>query len=166
MNLDDAQRRKVSEWIEQGLKLSEIQSRLASELGLRLTYMDVRFLIDDLKLKPKDIEPPKAPATVGTPPANPPAGPNTPAQPLEPLPDEEPLPVGGGNVSVTVDQIARAGAMISGKVKFSDGKSAEWYLDQYGRLGLAAADKGYRPSEQDVMAFQSQLQSELAKLGY
>src|SRR5437762_14369483 len=41
MNLDDAQRKKVGEWIAQGQKLSEIQSRLASELGVRLTYMDV-----------------------------------------------------------------------------------------------------------------------------
>src|ERR1044072_791889 len=100
MNLDDAQRRKVSEWIEQGLKLSEIQTKLGSELGLKLTYMDVRFLIDDLKLKPKDAEPPKAPATVGTAPAKSPATPGGPAQPLEPLADEGGLPMGGGNVSV------------------------------------------------------------------
>ena len=36
MNLDDAQKKKVSDWIAQGLKLSEIQSRLASELGAEL----------------------------------------------------------------------------------------------------------------------------------
>jgi transposase len=53
MNLDDAQRTKVTEWIAQGLKLSEIQSRLGSELGLHLTYMDVRLLVDDLKLTPR-----------------------------------------------------------------------------------------------------------------
>jgi hypothetical protein len=163
MNLDDAQRSKVSEWIEQGLKLSEIQTKLASELGLKLTYMDVRFLIDDLKLKPKDAEPPKAPATVGTATANSPVDPAAPAQPLA---DGGDLPMGGSNVSVTVDQLARAGALVSGKVKFSDGKTAEWYLDQQGRLGLAAAEKGYRPSEMDVMDFQAQLQTELAKLGY
>ena len=50
MNLDEAQRQKVVEWIGQGLKLSEIQNRLISELGLTLTYMDVRLLVDDLKL--------------------------------------------------------------------------------------------------------------------
>jgi hypothetical protein len=57
MNLDDAQRQKVTEWIAQGLKLSEIQTRLASELGIRLTYMEVRLLVDDLKLTPIDAEP-------------------------------------------------------------------------------------------------------------
>ena len=59
MNLDESQRKKVAEWIGQGLKLSEIQSRIHSELGLRPTYMEVRLLVDDLKLVPKDIEPPK-----------------------------------------------------------------------------------------------------------
>src|SRR6185369_15648484 len=61
MNLDEAQRKKVAEWIAQGLQLSEIQNRLGSELGLRLTYMEVRLLVDDLKLTPKDVERPKAP---------------------------------------------------------------------------------------------------------
>ena len=56
MNLDESQRKKVAEWIAQGLKLSEIQNRLASELGVRMTYMDVRLLVDDLKLTPKDVE--------------------------------------------------------------------------------------------------------------
>jgi len=63
MNLDDAQRKLVSAWIAEGMKLSDIQSRLGSELGIRLTYMDVRLLVDDLKLTPKDAERPKAPAS-------------------------------------------------------------------------------------------------------
>src|SRR5882724_2252615 len=56
MNLDEGQIKKVSEWINQGLRLSDIQARIASELGVKLTYMDVRFLVDDLKLTPKDPE--------------------------------------------------------------------------------------------------------------
>ena len=59
MNLDEAQRQRVTAWILQGAKLSEIQTRLAAEFGLRLTYMEVRLLVDDLKLTPKDPEPPK-----------------------------------------------------------------------------------------------------------
>src|SRR3989442_14518742 len=59
MNLDDTQKKKVTEWIAQGLKLSEIQKLLGDELGLRLTYMEARLLVDDLKLIPKDTEPPK-----------------------------------------------------------------------------------------------------------
>ena len=46
MKLDDSQRQRVSAWINEGLKLSEIQSRLASEFGLKLTYMEARFLVE------------------------------------------------------------------------------------------------------------------------
>ena len=59
MNLDEAQRSKVAEWIAQGLKLAEIQNRLIAELKVTLTYMEVRVCVDDLKLTPKDPEPAK-----------------------------------------------------------------------------------------------------------
>src|SRR6476619_748199 len=101
MNLDDAQRQKVAEWIAQGLKLSEIQNRLASELGVRMTYMDVRLLVDDLKLTPKDIDPPKPPTPVGPPAAMPPK--NSPGGlKLEDTPAPESSVSG---VSVSVDQL-------------------------------------------------------------
>src|SRR4051812_37611325 len=101
MTLDDTQRKKVAEWIAQGLKLSEIQNRLASELDVRMTYMDVRFLVDDLKLTPKDIEPPKPIAPV-IPPADAKSA-EAPAisAPLDNLGGTPP----SGNVSVSVDQI-------------------------------------------------------------
>ena len=53
MSLDEAQRTKVAEWVNQGLKLSEIQNLLISEMGVRMTYMEVRLLVDDLKLTPR-----------------------------------------------------------------------------------------------------------------
>jgi hypothetical protein len=146
MNLDDAQRLKVAAWINEGLKLAEIQKRLETEMGLRMTYLEVRLLVDDLKLKPKDPPPPPKPA----------------AKPADPFP---PLPAAPGKVSVTVDQLARPGALVSGKVKFSDGKTAEWILDQAGRLGLVPSDKGYKPPAADVQEFQVALQQELQKLG-
>jgi hypothetical protein len=169
MNLDEAQRQQVAKWIEEGLKLSEIQNKLGSEFGVRMTYMEVRFLIDDLKLKPKDKEPPPAPVL----PKAAGAGAETAAAGKRPapLPDDEtdfadePLP-GGANVSVSVDQVTRPGALVSGKVSFSDGQSADWYLDQMGRLGVVAKQQGYKPSQADLMAFQAELQNQLAKMGY
>ena len=65
-----------------------------------------------------------------------------------------------------MDSVVRPGAMISGNVTFSDGKSAGWYLDQMGRLGMAPMEKGYRPSPADVEEFQLALQDELAKKGF
>ena len=160
MNLTDEQRQHVKTWIDQGAKLGEIQTRLASEFGIKLTYMDTRFLVDDLKLVPKDPEPPKV---VEPPPAAKPPLTTTPV----PAGEEMPLPpAGGGKVSVTVDQITRPGAIVSGKVTFSDSQTAEWYLDQTGRLGVVPKQQGYKPSAPDVQEFQLALQQEMAKLGY
>src|SRR5262245_340441 len=124
MNLDETQRKKVAEWITEGMKLSEIQNRLAEDLGVRMTYMDVRFLVDDLKLTPKDSERPKSPAAAS--PLAAAAGKSKPNQPA-PAGKASPAPKTGA-VSLSVDQIARPGAVVSGKVTFSDGNQAEWYF--------------------------------------
>lgn len=159
MTLDDNQRKKVAQWIADGMKISEIQNHLAADLGVRMTYMDVRLLVDDLKLVPKDAEPPKpvAPAAPG------------PAAPPEAAPGsiaEKPATPGAGKVAVSVDQLTRPGAVVSGKVTFSDGNIAEWYIDQTGRLGLAPQQAGYRPPAADLQQFQAALEVELSKLGF
>src|ERR1039457_5743708 len=73
MKLDEAQRQKVVEWIGQGLKLADIQNRLISELHVTMTYMEVRMLVDDLMLTPKDPEPIKPSESVLAGTAMPPA---------------------------------------------------------------------------------------------
>ncbi|MCW5552800.1 MAG: hypothetical protein KIS67_11655 [Verrucomicrobiae bacterium] len=166
MNLDLTQRQTVTAWVAEGLKLSDIQTRLAAELGLRLTYMEVRLLVDDLKLTLKDPDPPKPPATIGSP-SDAAAKPNPP-EATAGMPAAEPaLPAPGtGRVAVTVDHLARPGALVSGKVTFSDGNQAEWYLDQTGRLGVIPKQPGYKPSAGDVQQFQVALQTELARMGF
>ena len=168
MNLDEAQRAKVVEWIAQGLKLSDIQNRLMSEMGVTMTYMEVRFLVDDLKLTPKDPEPTKPLDSPLAAPAAPPASGARPpaerpgAQATNPTP-----PAGGpGGVSLSVDQLTRPGAVVSGKVTFSDGITAAWQIDQAGQLGLIPSKPGYRPPPSDVQPFQMALENELSKLGF
>jgi hypothetical protein len=164
MSLTDEQKHAVAAWIEEGAKPADVQARLEKEFGIRVTYMEVRFLIDDLKVMPKDPPPPE--------PVAPPAPPEeaAAAAPAEPQPeasllgDEAPLPA-SGNVAVKVDGITRPGAMVSGRATFSDGKTSEWYLDQYGRLGMVPSEPGYRPPQQDLMEFQAALEKELVKLG-
>jgi len=166
MNLDESQRKKVAEWIVQGLKLSEIQNRLDSELGVRLTYMEVRLLVDDLKLTPKDVEKPKPAQSALTAPESPMNSATDTKSGKTGLGTSEPeAPAVPGQVSVSVDHLARPGAVVSGKVTFSDGNRAEWYLDQTGRLGLVAQKTGYRPPPADVQQFQAQLEAELSKMG-
>jgi hypothetical protein len=148
MTLNEPQKRQVADWVASGLKLSEIQERLATEFGLRLTYMEVRLLLADLNLVPKETEPPPREK-----------------QPKQDKP-EPTQPAQTGGVTVTVDQLAQPGALISGKVTFSDGQRASWYLDQLGRLGVVPEKQGYRPSAADMEQFQLSLESELARLGY
>jgi hypothetical protein len=152
MILDETQRQQVAAWIEEGLKIADIQKRMQAQWGLRQTYLDVRLMVDDLKLTPKDPAPPPPPPQAAAPATK--AGDDLP-------PPGQPA----SRVRLTLDQITRAGAMVSGKVRFSDGKSADWYLDQMGRLALAPAEKGYKPSAADLQDFQVTLQSELERLG-
>ena len=166
MKLDDAQRQKVTAWINEGLKLAEIQTRLEKDLGLRMTYLDVRLLVDELKLVPKDpvvVAAETKPVAADIPSA-PALGEDVLPEPeMEPEPEQ---PAAGGKVSVSVDQLTRPGAVVSGKVTFSDGKISSWFLDELGRLGIAPSEKGYKPPAGDVQLFQMELQKELQKLGF
>jgi len=166
MNLNEEQRQKVAAWVAEGLKLSEIQNRLILELRVRLTYMEVRLLVDDLKLTPKDSEPARPATPIGA------AGTASVAEKTSDTsgnmtsPATGNLPAGTGSVSVVVDDLTRPGAIVSGKVTFSDGQQGDWYLDQTGRLGVVARQQGYKPSASDVQQFQMALEREMAKLGF
>lgn len=157
MTLTDPQKETARRWIADGMKLSDFQKRLESEFGLKFTYMEVRMLVDDLKVLPKDPEPPKQPEPAA---AAAPAGQPADAGLLDPA-----APVGGKGVQVTVDTVVRPGAMVSGRVVFSDGQGGAWYVDNYGRPGLVPDTKGYRPVAADLQEFQVALEKELVKLG-
>ena len=155
MKLTPEQIETVKAWAADGETLSGIQKRLKSELGLSFTYLDTRMLVGDLgieldewKPKPKEEKPADEMAT---------------AVDEAPLPPASPTP---GGLSVTVDKITRPGAMVSGRVTFSDGITNGWMVDQYGRLGLDPSTPGYRPPQADIPAFQAALDRELRKLGF
>jgi hypothetical protein len=162
MQLSDEQKQKVSAWMAEGLKLSDIQDRLGTECGVRLTYMDVRLLVDDLKLVPKD---PPAPVATAEPAASAVAA-AAPAPAPAPSLVSDSAAKPAGKISLSVDQLARPGTIVSGSVTFSDGKTGAWYLDQQGRLGVVPGEEGYRPPAGDVEEFQVMLDRELATMGY
>ena len=152
------QKAHVAQWVAEGASLSEVQKRLRSEFNISLTYMDTRFLVDDLNLTVKDApQKPSINADLGGK-----AAPTPASAPAAGTLGEAPA----GGVSVTVDKIVRPGSLVSGSVSFSDGQTADWTLDQAGRLGLIPKVKGYQPKPADVQEFQYSLQDELAKLGY
>jgi len=144
MSLTDDQKQAVQSWISAGMDLGEIQKRLREEFQISITYLEARLLMDDLKLSPIDAEEPETTADS-----------NNVDGELQTPEDAGPAP---GSVHVSVDQIVRSGSLISGKVVFSDGERAEWHFDQTGRLGLVPEKTGYRPSQDDIMAFQVELQ--------
>ena len=172
MQLDDQQKKTVAGWIEEGLDLSAIQARLESELNISMTYMDVRFLVGDLELMPRDEEEsadeeddeveaePVGAMPGGSTPDDPMADAPTPA-PDEVLDGEMPEPSGGGDVSISVSPVTKPGMMASGSVTFSDGVTCDWYLDQFGRPGLVPPAEGYRPPEADMPVFGQKLQEAL-----
>lgn len=144
MLLTDEQKNAVALWVAESATLADVQRRLKDELGVGLTYMDVRFLVDDLKLQLK--EQPRQSEAVDRLAAAKQEG------------DSERQGAPSAGVRVTMDAVTRASALASGKVTFSDGETADWMLDQTGRLGLNPTKPGYRPTETDIMAFQSELQ--------
>jgi hypothetical protein len=196
MTLSPEQKQAVSGWVAAGDNLSAIQKKLSEQFKVSMTYMDVRFLVDDLNLALKDPTP-KVDASDVTKaaPAQPAAG--KPAEKkglLEkakeklglsksedpaaaPADDEfaeeadldEALPpLGASNVSISVDKVTLLpGAMASGTVTFSDGVSGKWIVDNYGRPGFTEVSQpGYRPSAADAQAFMQELSASLQKRGF
>jgi len=178
MALDHKQQLTVAEWARGGVPLATIQARIAAEFGATMTYMEVRFLVDDLKVDlPPPPPPPPEPAKEA-PPAPAAAAPAKPkrgglfglgrakeepaaAAPAEAFPEE---PVGG--VAVEIDRVMKPGTLVSGSATFSDGQTAQWFLDERGRLGFQPAMPGYKPSAEDIQEFQFALQEQLQRLGY
>ncbi len=145
MELSDEQKTEVAQWVSEGAELNDVQKRIEAEFKIRVTYMDVRFLILDLDL---EIQEEPEPEPEAEPESTPEGG--------GPAAGEE-LPAGAGSVSVSVDKVVAPGAAASGTVTFSDGVTSPWVLDQSGRLGLNSKDTEYQPSPEDVEEFQAQL---------
>lgn len=162
MEFDDAQKQRIAGWLDEGCKLAEIQTRIQQEFGRSLTYMEVKMLVGELNLLPRDPEV-AAPDEALLSGDNAPASGTQPGGGVPPAPPTPPNPAGG--VSVTVDEVAPPGAMVSGKVTFSDGQTGTWFIDQTGQLGLAPTQKGYRPPQADMQSFQMALDQELRKMG-
>ena len=122
-----------------------------------MTYMDVRFLVDDLNLDLVDTVEETNEKTDET---------STVEDAQETSANDLLEGENSGGVSVEVDTVTPPGAMASGSVTFSDGQNKKWTIDQFGRLGLSGGDDSYKPSDEDVMEFQKQLDSALRGKGF
>lgn len=137
----------VRSWAAQGIDLNGIQKRLASECGVHMTYMDVRFLLLDNGIEIAVAEDPK--------PAEPKQEAAKPAEPAE-----SPAPTDGKPV-VTLDELQLPGALISGKVAFPSGTRCAWQIDQMGRFGWI--EQSAAPTPEELQAFQFELTQLLSR---
>lgn len=138
------QKEALVKWAAEGATMADLQRRLKEEFDLGITYMDTRFLVLDLGLELQEE-----------------------AKVEEKKPEEIlPAPVPTGTVEVTVDELVLPGALVSGRVTFSDGEAGTWLIDQSGRPGLDPDTDGYRPTPEDIAEFQVQLRALIQKRGY
>lgn len=154
MNLTEEQKQTIAQRLSDGDSIADIQKLITGEFGVHMTFMETRFLIDDLNLELKQEEPKPEPVD-----------PTSAAESLSKIPADDPSAIPTGTVSVDIDKVVRPGAAISGTVTFSDGVGAKWYVDNMGRLGLDPDQEGYQPSQEDIEAFQTELQSKMQAPG-
>ena len=151
MDLSDEQKQVVSQWVTEGESIAKIQNLLKEQFNLGLTYMDVRFLVDDLGLVYKDSNETSE------------AEDNSESKAEDAIEENDQL----AGVTVDVDAVIRPGSLVSGTVRFSDGVSLGWQLTSTGQLGLIPGDDPeYRPSNEDLQSFQTQLQEVLKDKGF
>lgn len=171
MKLSDSQVDSVRKWLNEGCDVSQIQKQISSQFNVSMTYMDVRFLIDDIGAELH--VPHKAPVEKDLSASQPKNAADSDSSgevaQTDSLNDSMQSPEDGfdnadsdsstgGEVMVALGEVQRPGALAGGTVIFSDGGKAEWVLDQSGQLGLIPEVKGYQAPKSDMPAFQRKLQ--------
>ena len=150
----------VARELAEGISLSDIQNHINAEFKLNMTYMDVRILASDLDVDWQALDP-NAKKSEPAP---------EPVTQDESVPEQnagEEIPAADGDAAgdtvVEVSKLARPGMMLSGSVKFASGSTAEWYVDNMGRLGLENL-VGEKPTQEDVEKFQIELDKAVRKV--
>ena len=157
-------KRFMTEELQNGKSLSEIQKLVNEKFALHMTYMEIRILASELESVDWKALDPRAQAeaakrakeeakkaSVGTE-----AGGDV-TETTEGEAAAAPAGAAGKTV-VELSKLARPGMMLSGTVKFASGSTAEWYVDNMGRLGLENI-KGEKPTPEDIEAFQIELEN-------
>ncbi len=159
----------IAEKVAEGISLSKIQDALLAEKKVKMTYMALRMLASEIenaqwtkldKPEPKTATPNAAPSA--------PAEQELDAEPEDAIPEagendlESQAPDGdasaqiAGKTTVELSKLVKPGTVANGSVKFGSGVTADWYLDQYGRVGLG--NPSGKPTEMDITEFQVELQ--------
>lgn len=146
--MDEMQvKRFVAQKLHEGVKLTDIQTMLVDELDCKMTFLELRLLaaeLEDVDWSQFDPQEKKAEDDEA-------------ADSAEDAAAE--VPAGDGATKVEISRLARPGAVMHGTVTFASGASAEWILDQMGRLGFDKVEG--EPTQDDLTAFQDELRKML-----
>ena len=185
MASDEERNALIKRCLDEGMSLSQVQDQLVQQLGIHMTYMELRMLTSEMSVNwakqdekaaaarpkmPQAKAASKAPATAPMPDdaaddalppeENPEEDAEEDAAEMMPPEDEEDG-AGAGGTTVEVSKLVRPGAQISGTVKFGSGASGEWYIDGMGRLGFLPDEGSAKPTPKDIREFQMELQKKL-----
>ena len=172
----------IASQLNAGVSLSDVQTKLAQEYGVKMTYFELRMLAMGLAVDWEKQDKPKPAAT----PASVVAAPqeaaaddddmaatddfnandaeDTEAKPTDDDEDEEPdddEAAAEGETKIVLDETPHPGAALSGTAVFASGASGKWALARNGRLGFVPDEGSKEPDENDWQLFQAELQKTL-----
>jgi len=172
----------IASQLNAGVSLSDVQTKLAQEYGVKMTYFELRMLAMGLAVDWEKQDKPKPAAT----PAPVVAAPqeaaaddddmaaaddfnandaeDTEAEPTDDDEDEEPdddEAAADGETKIVLDETPHPGAALSGTAVFASGASGKWALSRNGRLGFEPDEGSKEPDENDWQLFQAELQKTL-----
>ena len=156
----------IMDSLNSGMSLSDVQKLLSSEYKENLSYLELRLLASELAIdwekrdKPKKQEPQPAPAPAAPKEANlPPEATEDDEMADESADDAMEENPDGPRSIVTIDDTPLPQTAMSGSVAFPSGAKAKWFMDRYGRLGLADLEEGSgQPTDEDFQDFQVAMQ--------
>ena len=142
----------MAQKIKEEFSLSEIQKLIEDKFKKRMTFLDVRLMASTLDSIDWEKE----------------AAKETAEEEAEKAAEAEKEAVEGDvpadsddKCHVELSKLVKPGAVAHGSVKFPSGASGSWILDHNGRLGMEKTEG--EPTEDDLKAFQTELQTMFSK---
>jgi len=153
MSTDNEIKKFMAQKIKEEVSLADIQKLIEEKFKKRMTFLDVRLLASSLDSIDWEQEAAKETAEEEA---------EKEAAEAEKEEGEGDAPADAtGQCVVEISKLVKPGAAAHGSVKFPSGASGNWVLDQTGRLGMEKSEG--EPSEDDLKAFQTELQTMFAK---
>ncbi len=125
--------------------LSDIQKILDTDYNHKMTFLELRMVASELENIDwtKGEEPEKTEDT---------------GEEKE-ITQEKEVSDENGKTVIEISKLTRPGVALSGSVNFASGATAEWVLDQFGKLAFEKSEG--KPTEEDLSEFQKELQKAL-----